>query len=382
MNTLEKLEILGAGTKWDICTPSSPFRQPTNNSRIGFSFSAGICKSFTPDGRCVSLLKVLNSNACIHDCKYCIHSTSCTKKEKKTMFEPKELADLFLHLYLRNYVEGLFLSSAVIGSAEKTNEKLLEVVNILRNKYKFQGYIHLKVMPGTNKSTLKELISLADRVSLNLESPCASTFTELCSTKDYKIDLIRRIKWINKLNKKRFSLNTFSTQLIVGAANETDLNYLNAMKKLYEKFNTKRIYFSAFESLKGTAFENKESVSLKREKFLYKIDWLYRFYGYSFKELKKILNEKGFFPLNADPKQLIAFQEKEKFPLNINTALKEELLRVPGIGLKSAKKIIQTRKVKKILSFNDLKSFGVILRKALPFIELNGKKQLKLGEFY
>src|SRR3989344_1389861 len=201
MNTLEKLKILGGGTKWDVCTPAQTKRQASGGDRIGAPYSAGVCRSFTPDGKCVSLLKVLQTNSCIHDCKYCVHSTGC-KIKKKATFEPKELADMFMQMYVRNYVEGLFLSSGVIGSAGLAAEKMLQTVSILREKYNYQGYMHLKIMPGAHPSDIKALAGHVDRVSLNLEAPNKGAFSELCSTKDYQTDILRRLSWINKIKTR------------------------------------------------------------------------------------------------------------------------------------------------------------------------------------
>lgn len=373
MNTLEKLKILGGGTKWDVCTPAKTKRKLSGENRIGAPYSAGVCRSFTPDGKCVSLLKVLQTNACIHDCKYCIHSTGCTKKQKAT-FEAKELADLFMQMYVRNFVEGLFLSSGVCGSAELACEKMLDTVSILRNKYNYQGYVHLKIMPGANPSDIKALSGLADRVSLNVEAPTRGAFSELCTTKDYQTDVLRRLSWVQKIKGKWEISSGATTQLVVGAAGETDLDYINCLQTLYADFGVKKAYFSAFDAQGNTPLENSKSIPLVRENFLYRLDWLLRFYHFSFDEVKGMVDERGMLPLNVDPKMGFALQHKELFPLDVNNASFEELLRVPGIGLASAQRIFDAQEKGKIKSVQELKNFGVVLKNALPFLGIGGRQ--------
>ena len=380
MNTLEKLKVLGGGTKWDICTPAQTTRKPTDGCRIGAPYEAGVCRSFTPDGRCVSLLKVLNTNACVHDCKYCIHSTS-SKKKTIALFEPKELADLTMQMYLRNYIEGVFISSGVLGNAEKSNQKIIDTMQILRNKYHFQGYVHLKIMPGSEKEQIKQLIEFSDRISLNLESPSKTAFNELCSTKDYNNDIMRRLRWIDNLKAKGEISSGFTTQMVVGAAGETDKQYLETMWNLYKEYGLRRAYFSAFDACKNTPLENGKSIPLRRENFLYRIDWMLRFYKFKFHELKTMINDQGMLPLNLDPKLNFALQNVDKFPVDVNNASFEELIRVPGIGLEGAKKIVSFTGQKKIHSINELKNFGVRFKEAAPFIQVDGSIQSSLRSF-
>ncbi|MDO8537481.1 MAG: putative DNA modification/repair radical SAM protein [archaeon] len=380
MNTLDKLKVLGGGTKWDICTPAKTTRKPTEGCRVGAPYEAGVCRSFTPDGRCVSLLKVLNTNSCVHDCKYCIHSTS-SKKKTITMFEPKELADLTMQMYLRNYIEGLFLSSGVLGNSETANQKIIDTMEILRNKHKFQGYVHLKIMPGSDKEQIKQLIELSDRVSLNLESPTKSAFGELCSTKDYNNDVLRRLRWINDLKQGDEISSGFTTQMVVGAAGETDMNYLETTWNLYKEHGLRRAYFSAFDACAHTPLENGKSIPLRRENFLYRMDWMLRFYKFKFSELKSMVGENGNMPLNIDPKMNFALQNPDKFPVDINNASFDELIRVPGIGLEGAKKIEAFTERNKIHSINELKEFGIRYKEAALFIEVEGLRQTNLRGF-
>lgn len=373
MNTLEKLEILGGGTRWDVCTPAQTKRQARGGDRIGAPYSAGVCRSFTPDGKCVSLLKVLQTNACIHDCKYCVHSSGC-KIKKKASFEPKELADMFMQMYVRNYVEGLFLSSGVIGSAGLAAEKMLETVSILREKYNYQGYMYLKIMPGANPSDIKALAEHADRVSLNLEAPNKGAFSELCSTKDYQTDILRRLSWINKIKTRNQVSSGITTQMVVGAAGETDLDYINTMEALYGDFGLKKTYFSAFDAVNGTPLEKHGSIPLRRENFLYRIDWLLRFYHFSFSEVRGMLDENGMLPLNVDPKLSFALQNRDLFPVDVNSASLDELLRVPGLGLTGAQRILDLREKTKIKSADELTMAVPSAKKSLPFLFVNGKQ--------
>ncbi|MBU0636377.1 putative DNA modification/repair radical SAM protein [Candidatus Micrarchaeota archaeon] len=382
MNTLQKLELLGGGTKWDICTPTSKAHAPKNNdSRIGAPYSAGVCRSFTPDGRCVSLLKVLNTNACIHDCKYCMHSTN-SKPQTKTQFEPKELAGLFMQLYTRNYIEGLFLSSAVMGNADCAQEKMLETINIIRNQFHYDGYIHLKIMPGSNMNHIKQLVEISDRVSINLESPTKNSFSELISTKEYKIDILRRLRYIQHAKQKQFAPGGVTTQMVVGAAGETDLEYINRMEKLYDDYGVYRAYFSAFDPIKGSPLDQQKGIPLRRENFLYRTDWLVRFYGFEFSEIKKIPGENENLSLSIDPKLALALKTPNRFPVDINHSTEEELLHVPGIGPISAKRIIQKQyNNQKIKNEKELKKIGIRLKQALPFIAINGFSQSRLEAF-
>jgi len=379
MNTLEKLQVLGGGTKWDACTPASVRRKPHEKIRIGAPYEAGVCRSVTPDGRCVSLLKVLQTNRCIHDCKYCTHSTLCTQK-KKTEFEPNELAKLFMNMYVRNYVEGLFLSSGVVRNENYAFEKMYETVEILRKKYNYQGYIHLKVMPGADKSHIKALTEVADRVSLNAECPNKSSFTEICSTKDYQIDIQRRLKMINQIKGPKVESGV-TTQMVVGAANETDLDYIKSLENMYEDYGLKKAYFSAFDAVPGTPLEKEKSIPLKRENFLYRLDWLLRFYHFSFKEVKTMVNEEEMLPLNIDPKLSFAINNPEKFPVDVNTATLDELLHVPGIGVTGAMRILTARKNHPIENADELKQIGIMYKQALPFIDIQGAKQYSLKTF-
>lgn len=382
MNTLEKLQILGGASKWDICTPTSNAHKPKNDdSRIGAPYAAGVCRSFTPDGRCVSLLKVLNTNACVHDCKYCMHSTAC-KQNPKAGFEPKELADLFMQMYTRNYVEGLFLSSGVIGNEHLAQEKILDVVKILRNDYHYDGYTHLKVMPGADFDHVQQLVEISDRVSINLESPTKTGFSELISTKDFNTDILRRMKYIQRAKRRLQVPGGVTTQMVVGAASETDLNYINRMEKLYDNYGIYRTYFSAFDPVCGSPLEKNRAIPLRRENFLYRVDWLVRFYGFEFSEIKQIPDDNANMSLSIDPKLALALKTPNRFPVDVNHATEEELLYVPGIGPTAAKRIIEKQNQNHpIKTEKELKQTGAVLNRALAFVQIQGNKQSRLTEF-
>ncbi|VVB99667.1 Biotin synthase [uncultured archaeon] len=381
MNTLEKLQVLGAGTKWDACTPGRSQRRPEGDSRIGAPYGAGVCKSFTPDGRCVSLLKVLQTNVCVHDCKYCMHSTNC-RWQKKAEFDAEELAKLFMNMYLGNYVEGLFLSSGVVGNETRAFEKMHRTVEILRGgKYNYQGYIHLKVMPGADPSHIKALAEVADRVSLNAECPNSEAFSEICTTKDYGIDIERRLRMINHVKGQNEITSGVTTQMVVGAAGETDRDYLDALERMYLDFGLKKAYFSAFDPVQGTPLEKEKGTPLRRENFLYRVDWLLRFYHFDFREVKTLVDEDGMMPLNIDPKVNFALHNPEKFPVDINSAGIDELLHVPGIGVQGAQRILKMREHCHIRGVDELKATGITLSRAMPFLQVNGARQSNLTQF-
>ncbi|HUY00667.1 MAG TPA: putative DNA modification/repair radical SAM protein [Candidatus Deferrimicrobium sp.] len=381
MGVLEKLEILGASAKFDTCASTASNRAVKRGAGyIGAPVSSGVCHSFLPDGRCVTLLKVLYTNKCIHDCKYCFNSTSSTRQ--RTSFEPQELTRLFMNLYLRNYVEGLFLSSGVCGSAEKTMEGMLGVVEQLRMKEHFEGYIHLKVLPSSPYYLIKEGSTYADRLSVNCEAPNKSRFQELSGTKEYKNDILTRIAWIKGLKKQKLLPAGHTTQFVVGGADEPDRELLKMALWLYENMDLNRSYYSAFSPIKGTPLENMQATPIKREHRLYQADWLLRKYNFKFSELELAFNDKGNIPITEDPKLLIAQADPDRFPLEINEASYEDLLHIPGIGPISARRIINLRKNQIVIEeFRQLANIGVVLKRARPYIKVAYKRQTQLDNF-
>lgn len=356
----EKIKLLGSAAKYDLsCSSYQKDR-------------AGICHSFLPDGRCVTLFKTLMTNSCKNDCKYCVNR--CNRAKTKVSFEPKEIADITLKLYRQNVIEGLFLSSGIPDDSDKTMSNMIEAAKILRFERKFKGYIHLKIIPGASKYLVDEACKIANRVSINVESCSSSYLNELASQKDFKNDILRRMFWVNE-NKVE---SGHTTQFVVGAGNESDKEIVDFLAKLYDKFNLRRGYFSAFSPIKQTPLENKKPVPLKRETRLYNVDWLLRIYKFNVKEI--IYNNSGNLDLNKDPKTVVAEHEfKEKYPLDVNKAEFKELIRVPGVGIQSAKRIMTARKAKeKISKWEQLSRIGVVKKRAEPFLKVDGFVQKTL----
>ena len=380
---LEKLRILGEAAKYDLCASTASPRAHTPGS-LGRAVASGVCHSFLPDGRCISLLKVLLTNRCIHDCAYCINSSKNKGKSKqeRTSFEPEELAKLTIAFYLRNYIEGLFLSSGVSRSTECQAEIIHETLRLLRFKYKFDGYIHAKILPGMDREKLRRIAELADRVSLNVEQPNKSRFSETCSTKDYNNDIIRVSKWLPELKSKGFIPAGYTTQYVVGATDETDKEILESVFTFYNAdWEFKRQYYSTCLPLD----ENQKSFPrhfFRREHRLYQIDWLRRIYKFSPVELMTVIDDKGFIPLREDPKIILARKDKDRFPIDVNNANYTELMRVPGIGHLSATRIVNLQK-KGVIITNavQLKSIGVVIKRALPYLIVGRNKQLTLDKF-
>lgn len=331
-----------------------------------------------PIGRCISLLKILLTNSCMYDCKYCINR--CTNSVPRATFTPREIADLTINFYKRNYIEGLFLSSAVIKSPDYTMEKLIKSISILRNEYNFNGYIHCKTIPGCSKELIDKLGNLVDRLSINIELPSNDSLKLLAPQKE-KTGILTPMNYIskeikqNKLDTNKYKNNFVpagqTTQLIVGATPETDLKILKLSEGLYNKLSLKRVYYSAYVSINNDKnLPTLETPPLLRENRLYQADWLLRYYGFTVSEL---LDEKHpNFNHLLDPKCDWALRNIQKFPIEINTADYFTLLKIPGIGVISAKKIIRARRTF-LLDFEALKKLGVILKRAKYFITCKGK---------
>lgn len=381
MNIKEKLNILSAAAKYDVSCSSSGSSRKNNNNGLGNAASSGICHSFAADGRCISLLKILLTNYCIYNCKYCINASS--KDVPRAAFTPEEVVDLTINFYKRNYIEGLFLSSAIFKSPNYTMELLLSVVKKLRVEEKFNGYIHLKAIPGADEALIKEAGKYVDRMSVNIELPSDSSLKLLAPQKTKEnilapMGIIKNnIIETKDLKKHIKSTPLFvpggqSTQLIVGATPESDYKILNLSENLYKKFDLKRVYYSAYVPVvrNEKALPDIIHPPLVREHRLYQADWLLRFYGFKAKELLKDENEN--FDLNFDPKTSWALNNINNFPMEINKVSYDELLRIPGIGVRSAIKILIARKVHS-LSFEDLKKIGVVLKRAKYFITCKGK---------
>ncbi len=371
MDTLDKVRLLGAAGKWDTCASSSSPRKSVGLDRVGNVAKGGICHSFTEDGRCVSLFKTLMTNDCVMDCKYCSNSIHCGKTPAE--YEPGELARVFMHLYMRNYVEGLFLSSAICKSPDATTESMLDTVRLLRGAYLFQGYVHFKILPGVDRSLVKQASELSDRLSINLEAPNGSRLSEVTDMKDYNSDIIRRQKYI----RDALPPSGQTTQLVVGGSDETDLEILETAVWEYGKIGLKRVYYSAFSPVVGTPLEGKDRTPVDREKRLYNVDFMMRKYGIRLNEFRDIMVDYNLPP--GDPKMHMA---KNRFdsPLDVNEAPYEELVRVPGIGPLSAKRILAVRDSGcRIKKRSELHSIGVVLKRAEPFLSIGGGFQSRLA---
>lgn len=372
MDTEQKLELLGAAAKYDICASTSiKSARPTGRDTIGSHAPAGICHSYTPDGRCVSLLKVLMTNSCRNNCNYCVNRAS--NDFERSGFEPEELAKLFIELYRRNYLEGIFLSSAVQKSSNYTMERMIRVAEILRYKFKYRGYIHLKALPHASPDLIERGAQLADRMSVNLESPNPDRLKLIASEKNFMLDLIEPINVIQKQIRKGLLKAGQTTQFVVGAAGETDLELLKTTNWLYKQKSLKRAYFSAFVPAGLTPMSDAKPVPLLREHRLYQADWLMRFYEFSFNDL--VLQNDGNLNLDLDPKMVAALKNRQRFPVEINQASFKTLLQVPGIGPTTAKRIWRVRKEHRFSDINELKNVGVVVKRAKPFILINGRKQ-------
>ena len=368
----EKLRILGEASQYDLCNYVSLNKENFTSKNL-----PGIYHAKTQSGCQVPLFKVLMSNHCANDCNYCINH--CHNRFDRVEFTPDELISLFLHYYQNHYAEGLFLSSGMPGDADIPMEKMIEVARRLRLEYEYQGYIHLKIIPGASYDMIKRAMSLADRVSVNIESATSSGFEELTSTKDYRNDVLRRMKWIGRLQKRHNNLapSGQSTQLIVGANDETDQDILKRAEWLKKHLDINLSYLSSFQPLQDTPLENHTSPEKNRTPRLYQAQFLLNSYGFKSDEL--VMDDEGFLYLDDDPKLLWANAHPDLFPVEVNQASFKELLRVPGIGKISAKKIIESRnKGMKFTKLEDLKKLGVVVKRADPFIQLNRARQTTL----
>ena len=371
MTIFEKMAILSDSAKYDVSCSSSGSENNYKTGELGATHSSGICHTFTSDGRCVSLLKVLLTNFCIYDCAYCINRSS--NDIKRVAFSPRELADITINFYKRNYIEGLFLSSGIIENEDHTMELILRVLKILRFEHKFNGYVHVKLIPGSSSHLIETVTKLASRVSSNIELPSDKSLKLLAPNKS-KEKVLQPLKLARDLSLERTGKPIgMSTQLIVGATPESDFEILRLSSALYDKALLKRVYYSAYIPVNDdknlpSIYEAKPP--LLREHRLYQADWLLRFYGFSHDE---IVNEQNpNLDESLDPKTFWALNNISHFPIEINTAPKEMLICIPGIGIKSAHNILNARKFKK-LGWEDLKNLKISIKRAQYFITVGGK---------
>ncbi len=379
MTVQEKLAILSDAAKYDVsCSSSGSSR--SNSGGTGNAAQSGICHSWTPDGRCVSLLKILFTNRCVYDCAYCV--SRCSNDIPRTAFTVDEVVHLTMHFYRRNYIEGLFLSSAVERSPDYTMERLVRIVERLRTEQRFNGYIHLKSIPGANAELVRRAGLCCDRLSVNIELPSEDSLKKLAPQKT-KTDILKPMAAIgagiieSKTERKkhrsapRFAPGGQSTQLIVGATPESDRKILTLSESLYQHYRLKRVYYSSYIPVNPMIGNAKPH--LLREHRLYQADWLMRLYGFDSEE---ILPETApFLDEQIDPKTAWALRHPERFPVDVNTAEYETLLRVPGIGFTSARRMVASRRIA-ALRLEDLPKFGVVMKRAQFFVECNGRTPL------
>ncbi|WP_165060887.1 putative DNA modification/repair radical SAM protein [Adlercreutzia sp. ZJ154] len=394
MDVVQKLQVLADAAKYDVACTSSGVNRSGKMGQLGSTSNAGCCHSFTPDGRCVTLLKVLMTNVCIYDCAYCVNRSS-NAEIQRVCFTPRELADLTIGFYRRNYIEGLFVSSGVIKSPDDTTELMLRTLRILREEYKFRGYIHAKAVPGTSPELLNRLGLLADRLSVNMELPSEQSLRLLCPQKN-KTDILLPMRQISesiaedsesramvrksktvymstsrpKQATRAFAPAGQSTQMIIGATPESDYQILNLAASLYKKMQLKRVFFSAYlPVVQDVRLPSNDAVQLNREHRLYQADWLLRFYGFHVDEI--IDEQNPFLEEGVDPKANWALNHLDHFPIEVNTCDREMLLRVPGIGVRGAKLIMRARR-QSTLGEYELRKLGIAFNRARYFITCNG----------
>lgn len=380
MDLLDKLSILTDSAKYDVACTSSGSQRGGVKGAIGSTCLPGICHSFAADGRCISLLKVLMTNVCVYDCQYCVNRRS--NDVPRAAFTPDELANLTMEFYHRNYIEGLFLSSGVMGSPDVSMERMCRVLELLRHTHRFNGYIHAKAIPGCSPELVQKLGQLCDRLSVNIELPSEQSLNHLAPEKS-KQNILRPMGEIRDLlvqskqelavyrHPPKFAPAGQSTQMIIGATPDSDWQILRLSESLYKKYQLKRVFYSAYIPVGNHALlPHDQPPPLLREHRLYQADWLLRFYGFQASELLDD-RQSSLDPL-LDPKCHWALRHLDSFPVEINRADKELLLRVPGIGPRSAGKILTARRAGS-LSFEDLKKLGIVMRRAVYFITCSGK---------
>lgn len=383
MDVLEKLTLLTDAAKYDAACTSSGGNRTSKQGYIGntSTSAAGCCHSFSADGRCVTLLKVLMTNCCVYDCKYCVNRRS--NDTRRTAFTPEELADLTINFYRRNYIEGLFLSSGVLRSADYTMELMIRTLRILRETYRFNGYIHAKAIPGAAPELVEQLGLLADRLSVNIELPSEQGLKTLAPDKTKRAILspMRQIQTRNAQNREelvkyrhapRFAPAGQSTQMIIGATPDTDYHILRLTQGLYDRYKLKRVFYSAYIPVVEHALLPSREVKppLLREHRLYQADWLLRFYGFRAEEL--LDEDHPDFDPRVDPKCSWALCHPDFFPVEVNTADYEALLRIPGVGVLSARRILSARRVGP-LHIEHLRKLGVVMKRAQYFLTASGR---------
>ncbi len=366
MDTQERIRYLTQDARFEVCAPGSAARFDDDPRQW-------IYHAVLPNGRTQPQLKILLSNACERDCGYCANRRG--RDFRRVSFRPEELAGLFHQMWQARLVRGLFLSSGVCGNSAVTMEREIATVELLRGKYAFRGYVHLKLMPGVEKATVERAMELADRVSVNLEAPNPERLAELTGKKDFYHELLTPLRWVHEIRQRRgpgILPSGHTTQFVVGASGESDEEILSTVEELYGELHLARAYYSAFRPLPDTPLQDRPATSPIRERRLYQSDFLLRYYGFTLEDL--VFDDQGHLSLDTDPKALAALHRPEFFPVEVNTASRRELLRVPGVGPRSADRILRLRRQGTLRSLRDLRESGAAVKRAAPFILLNGRR--------
>ena len=391
-DTFEKLHALSGMASDDILSRPRPGERQRAPYAVGERSAApGVYKARMPNGKTISLMRVMYTDFCKYDCHYCPNSTWVPRK--RFAFKPDELAGAFDEMRRRHMVSGLFLSSGIFGSGSKTTERLLKVVEIIRRKQGFRGYIHMKVMPDTERQYVEQAYRLGTRLSINIESPTPEMLSKVSPMKDMRRDILEPMSWIDEMMREGNSGSGpgrgavgQATQMVVGAADESDWDIFERMDQLYSDWNFKRVYYSPFQPVRYTPLEEHPATPMIREHRLYQVDWLKRVYAFDNDELKLAYDDNGFLPHEDDPKTSIALANLDSFPVNVNEASKEQLLRVPGVGPTSTGRILRNRARHSVDNWRDLQAMGVVRKWAWPFLAFPGHrppraKQLRLDLF-
>ncbi len=360
----ERMRILSAGTKYDSCN------------------STTTCHTFTPDGRCIQLYKTLMTNSCSGECLYC--PNRCGRDSTRASLSGDEIAKITWDFYRRNAIEGLFLSSGIVGDPEHTAQKQIDVIKGLRDSG-FPGYIHVRMMPGTPRDMIREVSLYANKFGVNAETTCRSRYEEICPNFDYDVDILRRMSWTFENVKRRRSevqygegiVGANDTQFVVGASGEPDLEILSTIEHFMGEYGLRRPFFMSFDPVPDTPLSSVKPSPLWREARLYQTSYLMKDYGLRCKDLETVMNDHGFLP-DEDPKMVMARLNKDLFPVDVNNATYEELLRVPGIGPTTANRILRSRPV---LNYAQLDAIGVVLKRARPFVKVGNKVQASLEAY-
>ena len=389
-DTFEKLHILSGMASDDILSRPPPSgRTPAPYTSARRNPVPGVYKAAMPNGKFISLMRVMFTDFCKMDCFYCPNSHWVPRK--RYAFKVDELANAFMEMHRRHTVNGLFLSSGIAGSGSKTTERLLKVVDTIRNKHGFKGYIHMKVMPGTDYQFVEAAYRLGTRLSVNIETPTPEMMRRLSAMKDMQRDILDPMGWVANLMRRNQGSGKGATvgqatQMVVGAANESDWDIFKRMEQLYGEWNFKRVYYAPFQPVRYTPLEEHPATPMVREHRLYQVDWLKRVYKFTNDEMRLAYDDNGFLPHDDDPKQAIAVHSLDAYPLDVNLATTEQLLRVPGVGPTSATRILKNRRAHSIDNWRDLQAMGVVRKRAWPFLRFPGHrppraKQLKLDLF-